>query len=215
MVESVNDDTLASKNLRNKYRWTSRVYDLADAYWERQYRRWRPKLVSDLAGRVVEAGVGTGRNLPFYSGPARGVAFDLSEGMLQRARKRAPETQGRFSLVQADAAALPFPRASFDWYVSTFLYCVLPDSLQRAALQEMERVLKPGGRFRLLEIVFSKQVKNRWRQKVWAPLVERVYGARFDRRTLEWVRGSSGLEITETSFLKTDTHLLIQGVKRS
>jgi len=100
---------------------------------------------------------------------------------------------------------------SFDWYVATFLYCVLPDELQPEALAEMARILAPGGRFRLVELLYSRQPFRRMVQRLMAPLVERVYGARFDRRTQEHVRATPGLEITETRWLKADTVLLIEG----
>ncbi|MFQ5677566.1 MAG: hypothetical protein ACE5G1_16875, partial [bacterium] len=56
----------ASRSLQAKYNITARFYDILDYPWERQYKRWRPGLVKDVRGRVLEAGVGTGRNLKYY-----------------------------------------------------------------------------------------------------------------------------------------------------
>lgn len=106
------------------------------------------------------------------------------------------------------------PSNHFDWIISTFMCCVMPDELQSLAVRQFERVLKPGGKFRLLEMVFSKDKTLRRRQERFAPFVEKVYGARFDRNTLEHLQQAPGLEIHETYFLKADTYLVIEGRKR-
>jgi len=90
----------------------------------------------------------------------------------------------------------------------------MSDALQPLALAELARVLKPAGRFKLIEMRFSEQPRLRWRQKLFAPFVEAVYGARFDRRTLEHLEDQPQLRVTRTSFLKADTYLLIEGLKR-
>lgn len=204
----------ASRALQAKYRWTAPVYDILDYYWERQYRKWRPAILADLAGDVLELGVGTGRNLEFYSSRVRLVAVDLSAHMLVRAARRAQEARCPVRLLQGDATDLrDLPDASFDWVISTFLCCVMPDALQPRALAEIERVLRPDGRFRLLEILYSQHPALRHRQRCFAPFVEWLYGARFDRRTREHLEGTTGLCVTGTRFLKADTHLLIEGVR--
>ena len=105
------------------------------------------------------------------------------------------------------------PADHFDWVISTFLCCVLPDHLQPLALAQFARVLKPGGRFRLLEIIYSKDPRLRRRQEFLAPFVEKVYGARFDRKTLEYVHHTDGLKLQGTRFLKHDTYLVIEGTR--
>jgi ubiquinone/menaquinone biosynthesis C-methylase UbiE len=77
------------------------------------------------------------------------------------------------------------PPDQFDWVVACFLCCVLPFEFQDQALIQISRVLKPGGRLCLLEMVYSKDRSLRKRQDFFAPFVEKVYGARFDRNTLE------------------------------
>ena len=198
--------------MRAKYRWTAPVYDILDYYWERQYRKWRPEILADLAGDVLELGVGTGRNLEFYPSRVRLVAVDLSPHMLARAARRAREARCPVRLLQADVTDLrKSPDASFDWVISTFLCCVMPDAIQPRALAEIKRVLRLGGRFRLLEILYSQHPALRRRQQRFAPFVEWIYGARFDRRTREHLENTTGLHVTGTRFLKADTHLLIEG----
>ena len=201
-------------SLRDKYRVTGWLYDILDYPWERQYRKWRPGLLESVRGEVLEAGVGTGHNLAAYPSDARVTGIDLSERMLARAQRRAKRAACSVELVHADATKLQtLPSEQFDWYVATFLYCVMPDTLQPVALAEMARVLKPGGQFKLVEILYSKHETIRRRQERMAPFVHRVYGAKFDRQTLTHIHAIPSLEVTRTTFLKDDTYLLIEGRK--
>ncbi|RMH59729.1 MAG: class I SAM-dependent methyltransferase [Candidatus Hydrogenedentota bacterium] len=197
--------------LREKYRVTGYLYDLLDAPWERIYRRLRPEILSGMSGRILEAGFGTGRNAEHYPAGVEVVAFDLSESMLRFGKRRARVSSAAPRLLQADALRLPFPPNTFDFYIATFLYCVLPDALQPRALREMIRVLKPGGRFRLLEILYSKTLRIRLRQKFFAPFVKTVYGARFDRKTTAFLDEISQVQVLSHRFLHKDTLLLIEG----
>jgi ubiquinone/menaquinone biosynthesis C-methylase UbiE len=201
--------------LEAKYRITSKLYDVFDYPWERQYSRWRPGLLSEVHGSVIDVGVGTGRNLRYYPRDADVTGIDLSEGMLSRATRRSTSAACTFHPVHEDATLMAsVPTSQFDWLISTFLCCVMPDHLQPVALAQFARVLKPGGRFRLLEIVYSHDRARRRRQRFWAPFVETVYGARFDRHTLSHIEHSQRLSVTATYFLKADTHLVIDGVCR-
>jgi len=200
--------------LQKKYDITALFYDVLDYPWERLYRKWRPNLVGDLRGKVLEAGVGTGRNLEFYTGDVELVGIEISKQMLRHAEKRAMDASCKVRLVHEDATVMQsIDSGHFDWVFSTFMCCVMPDEVQELAIGQFSRVLKPGGRFRLLEMVYSKNLKIRKRQDLFAPFVEKVYGARFDRNTLGHIEGSSTLNITNTSFLKDDTYLLIEGVR--
>ena len=104
------------------------------------------------------------------------------------------------------------PASRFDWLISMYLCCVMPDQLQPSAIDQFSRVLKPGGRFRILEMVYSRNPALRRRQEFFAPFVEMVYGARFDRQTLAHIEQSPQLRITGTSYLKADVYLLIDGI---
>lgn len=200
------------RRLQAKYGVTAWFYDILDLPWELQYRRWRPVLLSDLQGSVLEAGVGTGRNLPYYRPDATVTGIDLCQRMLDRAAKRGRQARCRFALHQEDVTTMEsIPSGRFDWVISTFLCCVLPDHLQPLAIEQFERILKPGGRFRLLEMVYSQHPWLRRRQDIFAPFVERVYGARFDRRTLDHIRKAQKLKVKRAYFIKHDTYLVIEG----
>ena len=209
-------EILREENRRNRDRYgiTAWFYDLLDAPWEMQYRKWRPKLVGDLYGEVLEAGVGTGRNLEYYPSHVSLTALDFSPAMLRHASRRRHRAACSVRLLQDDACDMTSVDSDrYDWVVATFLCCVLPAGLQEQAIAQFGRVLKPGGKFRLLEMVYSKDPALRRRQDFFAPFVEKVYGARFDRDTHRHLLNHSGLKVTAQNFIKHDTYLLIEGEK--
>lgn len=199
--------------LQAKYHITAWFYDILDYPWELQYRHWRPELLKDVRGSVLEAGVGTGRNLKYYHPGVALTGIDLSLDMLKKGEKRGKEATCHFTLKHEDATVMAsVPSNYYDWLISTFLCCVMPDPLQPLAIQQFGRVLKPGGHFRLLEMVYSKDSRLRKRQEFFAPFVEKVFGARFDRNTLGHLQKSSTLKVEKTYFLKKDIYLVIEGL---
>src|SRR5438128_1249443 len=79
--------------LRDRYERIAPFYDLLDGPFERvRYRRLRPLLFAGLCGRILDAGVGTGRNIPYYPPGAEVMGVDISPSMLARARRRAMES---------------------------------------------------------------------------------------------------------------------------
>ncbi len=212
-----NDSPTHELNIRNRNRYaiTAWFYDFLDYPWELQYRKWRPGLLGDLSGEVLEAGVGTGRNLEFYPPDVNLTALDLSPAMLRKASKRSSKASCPVRFVQEDACRMKsMPTAGFDWVVAFFLCCVLPRGLQAEAIAEFARVLKPGARFRLLEMKYSKDPAVRRRQDIFAPFVRNVYGAGFDRDTLTHLEKNEDLIVTGTRYLKHDVYLLIDGVRK-
>ena len=103
---------------------------------------------------MLESGVGTGRNLKHYHHSLNLTGVDLSMAMLNKASKRAKAASCNIGLVQSDATHMKtISDNQFDWIIATFLCCVMPDKIQPLAIEQFERVLKLGGRFRLLEMV--------------------------------------------------------------
>ncbi|MBE9559824.1 MAG: class I SAM-dependent methyltransferase [Proteobacteria bacterium] len=202
-------------SLRAKYNVTAMFYDILDYPWERVYRQWRPSLLGDLRGKVLEAGVGTGRNFQHYHESIELTGVDLSDVMLRKAAKKAKKADCKIELLHDDASSMHLVESDqYDWIISTFLCCVMPDKFQPMALEQFSRVLRPGGKFRLLEMVYSKNKKIRKRQDLFSSFVEKVYGARFDRKTVQFIEESAELEITSKRFLKDDVYLLIEGVNK-
>lgn len=209
-----NSFNVDNRLLQAKYNITARFYDILDYPWERLYKRWRPGLVNDIRGTVLEAGVGTGRNLKYYHPSVKLTGIDLSLAMLKRAMRRGKSADCDFNLRHDDATVMESaPSNHFDWLIATFLCCVMPDKLQPLAIEQFERILKPGGRFRILEMQYSKNAKDRRWQRLFAPFVEKVFGARFDRNTYSHLTKSTKLKICNTYYLKKDIYMVIEGVR--
>jgi len=170
-------------------------YDRVMAGWERRLfagsREWA---CSRTAGEVLEVAVGTGLNFPHYPAGVTLTGVDLSDRMLDLARERAAHLGRQVTLRQGDAQALPFGDASFDTAVCTLGLCAIPDP--QAALDEMLRVLRPGGRLVLLDHVAG----SAWPVRAGQWLLERVTvpigGEHFLRRPYLSVV-ARGLEVTE------------------
>jgi ubiquinone/menaquinone biosynthesis C-methylase UbiE len=194
----------------DRYQRIAPLYDLIDFPFEyTRYRRIRPMLFQGLSGRILDAGVGTGRNFPFYPRGAEVVGVDISPAMLARAeRRRHASAAADVQLRQMDVTDLKFPDRSFDAAVATFLFCTLPDELQVPALEELGRVLKPGGTVRLLEYARPRGTVRRLITRIWEPWVAWAYGASFDRRTEEHVP-EAGLEPIGTRFVVDELIKLI------
>jgi ubiquinone/menaquinone biosynthesis C-methylase UbiE len=195
---------------RARYQRIAPFYDLLDLPFEyARYRHIRPLIFAGLGGRILEAGVGTGRNFPFYPPAVRIAAIDLSPAMLARAARRLPQAAAPVALAQMDATRLAFPDNTFDAAISTFLFCVLPDELQVTALRELNRVVKPGGIVRLLEYTRPQGAVRAAVAQLWEPWMNFAYGAGFDRRTEQHVP-EAGLEVVRTRFVSADIIKLIE-----
>jgi ubiquinone/menaquinone biosynthesis C-methylase UbiE len=194
---------------RKTYQRIARWYDLLDAPFERKrYQPLRPLLFEGLKGRILDAGVGTGRNSPFDPEGADMVGIDLSPAMLSRAGARRSEVGREVKLMEMDVMHTSFDDNSFDAVVSSFLFCVLSLEHQLPALKELARICKPGGEIRLLEYNYSQNPRKRFVMRLWAPWVRWAYGAAFDRNTHQYL-GDAGLEEVENRFLVEDIVRLI------
>jgi ubiquinone/menaquinone biosynthesis C-methylase UbiE len=179
-------------------------YDVLDLPFEYgRYRMIRPFLFEGLSGLLLDAGVGTGRNFPFYPSNAKVIGIDLSPAMLARAERRRRSAAAPVALRQMDVTRLDYPDRTFDAAVATFLFCVLPDELQVPALKELGRVVKRGGLIRLLEYTRPSGAVRRAITKIWEPWVYWAYGAGFDRQTEQHVP-EAGLQLIESRFVAGD-----------
>lgn len=192
-------DPLATGRTRSRYRRIAPIYDLSEALAERRYRPWRRELWSLARGpRILEIGVGTGKNMPFYPADAEITAIDLTPAMLERARRRAAALGRAVELRLGDVQALDLPEQHFDTAVATFVFCSVPDPA--LGLRELGRVVKPGGRILLLEHVRSDRPVLGALMDLLNPLVVRLVGANVNRRTVETVE-RAGLVLEEVEDL--------------
>jgi ubiquinone/menaquinone biosynthesis C-methylase UbiE len=194
---------MPTSNLQ-RYQRIAAFYDLLDLPFERRrYRALRPLLFQGLDGRLLDAGIGTGRNCEFYPPAAIVSGIDSSPAMLARAHDRCPILAAAGRLYQMDVTALAFPSASFDAAVASFLFCVLPDDTQVSALSGLGRVVKPGGLIRLLEYVRPQAALRRVVSRIWEPWIAWAYGASFDRQTERHIP-EAGLELVESRYVVDD-----------
>jgi ubiquinone/menaquinone biosynthesis C-methylase UbiE len=162
----------------------------------------RAALVPRAAGAVLEVGIGSGLNLPWYSSAVthlRGV--DPSAELLAMARRKVDRVAFPVELVRESAERLPVDSGSIDTVVTTWTLCSIPDPLK--ALQEMRRVLKPGGRLLFVEHGASPDATVRAWQRRINPIWRRVAGGcNVDRRIDELIRAAGfSLASLETTYL--------------
>ena len=194
---------------RRRYDRVAPFYDLLDLPFEYgRYRALRPHLFGSISGTILDAGVGTGRNMPFYPEGSHITGIDLSPGMLDRARKRRAKLGKDVELLEMSVLATTFPDRHFDAIVATFLFCVLDEDQQLPALRELARICKPTGVIRFLDYAYSNDPFRRFIMRLWTPWVRWVYGAAFDRQTERYIP-QAGLEFVEKRFLYRDTIKLI------
>src|SRR5579859_826580 len=171
-------------------------YDKQMGFFDRHLfgdsRNW---VCSQASGDTLEVGIGTGLNLPFYPERVRLTGIDFSPAMLALARQRATEL-GRTTadLRQGDALALPFPDASFDTVICTFVLCAVPDD--RRAVGEMSRVPRPGGLMLLADHVAGSAWPVRAVQRATELITGPLQGEHFTRRPLRHVQ-DLGLHIEQ------------------
>ena len=144
-----------TEKVEKRYDRNSRFYELYESPMERLMfgglrRRFFEKINADTPKTIIEIGVGTGKNLPYYRGQHL-TGIDISDRMLKSARLKNQKLKKGADLRVADAQALPFADGSFDAALATFVFCSVPDPVK--GLREVKRVVKNGGKIYLMEHV--------------------------------------------------------------
>ena len=162
----------------------------------REMTRYRAGLVPGARGVVLEVGIGSGLNLPFY-GPQveRLYAIDPSEELLRMARKRAQSMPFPVEFFARSGEAIPIDDHCVDTVVTTFTLCTIADPL--AALREMRRVLRPTGRLLFAEhgLAPDRSVQ-RWQHRC-NPVWKRIAGGCNLDRKMDGLIGTTGFHIAE------------------
>jgi ubiquinone/menaquinone biosynthesis C-methylase UbiE len=136
---------------------------------------YRNRVVAAAEGRVLEIGIGSGLNLPFYSSNAHQViGLDPSSRLLAMARRVSRSASRSVEFIQGSAERIPLEDASADTVVTTWTLCSIPAVLD--GLHEMRRVLRPTGRLLFVEHGRAPDPNVRWCQDQLTPLCRCIGG---------------------------------------
>ena len=168
---------------REKYNRLARFYDsynkLAERLW---FSKWREKFFAPLKGKILEVGIGTGENIGYYNKNAEVIGIDFSEKMLEKAREKLIKSgKKNITLKQMDAENLNFKDDSFDYVVTSCVFCSVPDPIR--GLEEIRRILKPTGRLIMIEHVLSKNPVLALIEHIHNPLTRVIMGVNINRNT--------------------------------
>lgn len=200
-----NDD----EKIKKRYNRIAPVYDLMEGLMEKgKMNSWRQDLwdkvkeyVPEKEGKLLEAGVGTGKNIKFYPEDIEIYAIDFSENMLDEARKKAEENNKVVNFMNMDIQNLEFPEDHFDIIVTSCVFCSVPDPV--IGLKELKRVCKPEGKIIMLEHMrtHKEPLGSLMDTFNWVSLY--TWGANINRETMKNIK-KAGLEIFEVNDLFMD-----------
>jgi ubiquinone/menaquinone biosynthesis C-methylase UbiE len=169
----------------------------------KEMARQRRTLIPEAEGRVLEIGIGSGLNLPFYGPGVREViGVDPSLELQAYARERAKDRPFPVQFIGLSGEQIPLDDASVDMAVSTWTMCTIPDALR--ALEEVRRVLKPGGRLLFVEHGRAPEPGvARWQDRLNGPWGKIGGGCHLNRRIDALVTGAGfRIDRMETLYLK-------------
>jgi ubiquinone/menaquinone biosynthesis C-methylase UbiE len=171
-----------------RYSRIAPIYDLIEFLPELQYRSWRKRFWEQIEGnlsrgsRLLEVGVGTGKNMPYWPREVHLTAVDLVSAMVARARNRAAKLGLGAEIQKGDAQKLKFSDDSFDAAVATFVFCSVPEPV--VGLRELTRVVRPGGSIFLMEHVRSENPRIGKLMDLVNPIVRNLMGPNINRDTV-------------------------------
>jgi ubiquinone/menaquinone biosynthesis C-methylase UbiE len=174
----------------------------------RDLAAYRSRVIPAADGRVLEIGIGSGLNLPFYSTNVEElIGLDPSPKLLSMVRRNLRPNAPSIELIEGSAEAIPLESNSVDTVVTTWTLCSIPDAAH--ALREMHRVLRPTGRLLFIEHGRAPEANVRWWQDRLTPAWKRIGGGchlnraiqtliedaafRFDRFETGYMRGPKPL----------------------
>ncbi|SIN98651.1 Methyltransferase domain-containing protein [Carnobacterium alterfunditum] len=139
-----------TKKIKGRYNRISKIYDILEQPMEvMTMSKWREKLIENIAGpKILEVGVGTGKNLLIYPNKLEITGIDFSENMLEKANQKIKGKEN-ITLIEMDAQKMSFADNTFDTIVTSCVFCSVPDPVE--GLKEMRRVCRPDGKIIMLE----------------------------------------------------------------
>ena len=195
---------------QQKWDRAARTFDVMNGFGPEL--RWAPvkrRLFARMHGRILFVAVGTGLDIQFFRPHQTLVAIDISPKMLEKAEAKAARYDGSLELKLADVQALDDPDASFDQVFTSCTFCSVPDPL--LGLQEVRRILKPGGELHMFEHTGSRYFPFNLMLHALTPLVRKV-GPELDRNTIGNVR-KAGFRVTGVERVFLDVVNVVHAVR--
>jgi ubiquinone/menaquinone biosynthesis C-methylase UbiE len=173
-----------NNKIKNRYNRISKIYDLLEKPMESMSMdKWRLKLIERIEGeKVLEVGVGTGKNLSYYPEYLDLTGIDFSKNMLKKARDKV-DNKKNINLVEMDAQDMEFDDNTFDTVVTSCVFCSVPDPIK--GLKEIRRVCKDNGKIIMLEHMRSNnELVGKFMDFInFIPL--NIWGANINRQTMK------------------------------
>jgi ubiquinone/menaquinone biosynthesis C-methylase UbiE len=143
-----------NRKIKNRYNRIAKFFDaLEKPMGTSGFAKWRKKIVPQAIGKTLEVGVGTGKNIPFYSENIDLTAIDFSKKMLEEAKVKYQHSPLKINFLEMDVQNMDFEDNTFDTVITSCVFCSVPNPVK--GLKEIKRVLKPNGRLIMLEHVRS------------------------------------------------------------
>ncbi len=158
--------------------------------------RYREKIIPGACGTILEIGIGSGLNLPFYGASVEKLyGLDPSEELLGMARKKARNVSFPVEFLNRSGTEIPLDGRSLDVVVTTWTLCSIPDPIK--ALEEMRRVLKPEGVLIFAEHGLAPELAvQKWQRRL-NPLWNRIGGGCNLDRKMDALIAAAGFAITD------------------
>lgn len=173
-------------------------------------RKQREKVVPKAQGRILEVGIGSGLNLPYYDPAKVEHVFGLEPDpwIRKRAEKRVKAVPFEVEFLDLPGEEIPLEDKSVDTVLITYTLCTIPD--WNAALHQMRRVLKPGGRMLFCEHSRAPDAGvAKWQDRlnpVWRPIAG---GCNMNRPMTDMITGTGWrIEGLETMYLPNTPKIL-------
>lgn len=172
----------------------------------------RERVCGELQGEVLEIGFGSGLNIAFYPRQVRKVtAVEPSDVAWRLAGPRVAASPIPIERSGLDGQSLPFPDDTFDNALSTWTMCTIPDPV--AALREVRRVLRPGGRLCFIEHGLAPDANvQRW-QRRFEPVQKRIAGGCHITRRIVDLITAAGFTVKDVDAFYAEHELKILGAE--
>ncbi len=190
-------------NSQTRQKWDSaaRLYDFSGAFGpERRWKVHKTRLFSSMKGNILFLAVGTGLDISCFPPGQTITGIDISSKMLEKAQPRIEAYSGQMTARQMDVHEMDFPDATFDQVHTSCTFCSVPDPV--AGLENLRRVLKPGGVLRMFEHTGSRTFPFSLMLNFMNPVCRNL-GPEINRDTVANVR-KAGFEVNKVTNIFLD-----------